>query len=296
MTGEAGDGARPRPRGQDPLEPAVRPLELCDLCEVARVDYAPGSDGVPPRADIQVPVPPFGDDSIGQGQKPGQKAVPGDIPLCRRRLRCTCHHYVDGRELEELSDRVVGEFCADARSHAGVLLVDALLELAGSCGLPRQACAGTSWARGDLAMAARAALSGRPELQLPADFACVLPAHRLAGLLASPEGHTVSRRPDGKACVSVAGIDAVPYSPALLGPHAAHRCQQLAACGADPQDPFPAFVVPRRESLGLAISDIFARKERHGGRLGFGGDYAVGAGVLRPEGIVEVLPAATPGA
>jgi len=297
MTGAAADGERPSSWGLDPLKPPARPLELFDLAETARVDHTQGSGHAPSRAHIQVPAPPFGDGRNGQGRRPGTDTVPGRIDLLRRRPACTCDHYAEGGELEGLAARVAGEFCADARSHVSGLLVDALFALvADPRAPPRRTCAGHAWGSGDLAMAAHAALSERPELQLPMDFACVLPTHRLANLLASPEGHTVARRPDGKACVNVAGLDIAAYSPDRLGQHAAHCCQQMAAFVADSQDPFPAFVVPKRWSLGLAISDIFAREERHGGRLGFGGDYVVGAGVLRPEGIVGVLPAASRGA
>lgn len=292
MVGAGGEHPDSWKRG--PLEPSVRPLELCDLCETARVDYAPGH--APTRARIQVPVPPFGEDRGGDAPRLGPDTVPGRIDILRRRLRCVCDHHADGREKKELASRITREFCADARLHAGSLLVEALFaQAASSHGLRRHACAGHMWGRGDIVVAAHGALSDRPELQLPADFACVLPSHSLANLLASPEGHSAKRRPDGKVCVNVAGMDIVPYSTGHLGSHAANRCQQLVAGGASQQDPFPAFVVPRRGSLGLAISDMTVRENWDGGRLAFDGSYLVGADVLRPEGIVEVLPAASRG-
>lgn len=297
MVGAGRGAGDPTARKPSLLEPAVRPLELCDLCEVAVVDYAPGSANVPFRAHIQVPVPPFGEDRSGNAPRLGPDTVPGRIDILRRRLRCVCNHHAEGREKEDLVARITGEFYADARLHASGLLVEALFALAARYrDLPRYACADAVWGRGDLATAAHAALSKRPELQFPLDFACVLPSHRLAGLLSSPEGHFVMRRPDGKACVNVAGLDIIPYGPGHLGPHAAHNCQQPAAAGTNPQDPFPAFVVPGRGSLGLAISDITVRENWDGGRLAFDGSYLVGADVLRPEGIVGVFPAASRGA
>lgn len=276
----------------DPLKPAALTLELCDLCEVARVDYAPGSGYAPHKASVQVPVPPFDEGQNGRERKLGLDTISGAISLSLRRLCCACRIPAGKQELDALTSRVHREFCADARFHAGGLLVDTLFELAASPrGLPRYACASHAWGTRDLVMAAHAALSKRPELRLLMDFACILPAHRLADLLASAMGHPVERRPDCKTCVSVAGLDIITYSPGLLGPHAAHRCEQLAASGASPQDPLPAFIVPRRGSLGLALSDITVEANWDDGRLVFGGDYLVGADVLRSTGIVEVLPA-----
>lgn len=287
-------GGNPDSWGLDPLEPAARPLELCDLCETAGVSHAPGSGQAPHKASVQVPVPPFDEGSNGRDRKLGLDAISRHIDLSRRRPHCACLPVAGGRELDALTGRVNRAFCADARSHASDLLVDTLFELAASSrGMLRHACASAVWSKGDIVMAARDALSERPELQFPLDFAYVLPAHRLAALLASSERHHVERRPDGKACVSVAGLDTIPYVPDRLGPHAVHHCQQLAKSGASPQDPLPAFVVPGRGSLGLAISDITVKAKLDDGRLVFGGDYLVGADVLRPEGIVEVLPTAT---
>jgi len=193
--------------------------------------------------------------------------------------------------------RVHREFCADARSHASGLLVEALFKLAMiPRGVSRHTCAGDVWGERDYITAAHGALSGRPGLQFTLDSVCVLPANRLADLLASPGGHTVERLPDGKARVNVAGMDIVPYDPGLLGPAAMRHCEQLVAGGARPQTAFPAFVVPRSGSMGLALSDIAVRADQQAGRPGFDGGYLVGAGVLRPEGIVEMLPAVHLGA
>lgn len=272
-------------RSLDPLEPPVRPLELCDLCETARVVYVPGSVQVPYRTTIQVPVPPFDGGRNGQDTKFGLDAVFCNVDLSLRKQYCACSAPAEDQEQDALADRVCGAFCADARRHANSLLVDALLRGAGNTRTSLHVpVAGDVWGAEAYVSCALGALYRNPGLQFPLDFVCVLPSSRLADLLVAPAAKSALSRPDGKTCVNVAGLDFVAYGPAITDPDTAQDRLQ------------PAFVMPRHGILGLAISDITVKAKLDSGRLNFDGRYLVGVDVLRPDGIVVMLPAASSGA
>lgn len=279
--GKKSTGVRPL----DPLEPPVRPLELCDLCETARVVYVPGSAQVPHSVTVHAPIPPFAVQDGRQARKFPLDAIPHDMRLSEHRLDCTCRLPTDKPEMDALASGVCGAFCADTRRHANSLLVDALLRGAGNTRTSLHVpVAGDVWGIDAYVSCTLEALYRNPGLQFPLDFVCVLPSSRLADLLVAPATKSALSRPDGKTCVNVAGLDFVAYGPAITDLDTA-------------QDrPQPAFVMPRHGILGLAISDITVKAKLDSGRLNFDGRYLVGVDVLRPDGIVVMLPAASSGA
>jgi len=284
VVGAGRQGAKPNTWTADPLEPAIRPLMLCDLCETFRVDYTPDADQVPHSVTAHVPIPPFRTDYARPAGGFYLDAATRPLRFAVRKLQCACRLPTDRQERDALAGRVCEAFCADARRDINDMLVNALM---GHARNPRTTFydhADGDVGGGTYLSGALAALCKSPGLQFPLDFVCVIPSSRLACLLPASAGQSVLCGPDGKTRVNVSGLDFVAYSPSLLDSDVSRHHYQ------------PAFVMPRRGSLGLALSDIAIRAEQVDGQLCFSGSYLVGNDILWPDGIVCARFAASNGA
>lgn len=274
MVGACREGEEPSTWTADPLEPAARPLMLCDLCETVRVDHAPDSDQVPHSVTVHVPIPPFNEELSRQASGLVPDMDPCLLRLSVRRLQCFCRPPTDRRDMDALAQSVCEAFCANARHDINDMLVSALLVQASNGRIPCFARRADQTVDGACLSGALTALCKSPHLQFPLDFVCALPSSRLACLLPASAGRLAICEPGGKTRINVSGLDFVSYDPSPRDSDASWHHHQ------------PAFVMPRRGSLGLALSDIAVRAEQDGSMLRFSGSYITGSEILRPGGIV----------
>lgn len=219
---------------EDPLKLRGRPAMPCDLCEVFRVGTG---EGHAREARMALFHPPFWTTYQGGGVT----SVPSMFAKKVEAKRFEFEFYVGPQESGDRSlvRQITRALCTEALHVANGLIVAELRNgahgSADKCGV-----------EGLFELASELCMS-YPYPQFPTDVALLLPPSRMACLLSSPDAHVTVWRGSGMQRAFVNGVEAISYEPEGAG--MAHT-----------------YIVPRRGSVGLAISKVAIHAPEEGER------------------------------
>lgn len=208
---------------EDPLRLKGRPTMPCDLCEV----FGVGTGGS--RAEISWMAlfhPPFEVQGGGVAEVPSMPTVKVEASRFEFEL------YVGAQENGDrgsLARQVSRALCTEALHVANGIVMG---KIRGCAQGPADRCGVDG-----LFSAASEACRSYPYPQFPTGVALLLPSSRMAALLSSPDIHVAVGGGPGMPRVSVNGVEAIAYEPEEAG-------QALT------------YIVPRRGSVGLAMSKV----------------------------------------
>jgi len=231
---------------EDPLKLKGRPSMPCDLGEVFRVGTGEGSTK---NARMALPHPPF--DTTYQGG--GVTSIPSIPTVKVEAKRFEFEFYVEPKESDGRRG-VVGQLsralCTEALHVANGLV---MAELQGRAHGSADKCG----ADGLFSIAAGLCAS-YPYPQFPTGVALLLPSSRMASLLSSPGTHVAVWGGSGMQRVFANGVEAIAYGPEGAG-------NALT------------YIVPRRGSVGLAMSKVAIHAPEEGGRRHVKAHFYAGA-------------------
>lgn len=220
----------------------------CDLCEVFGVD---AGDGPSRDAPVALFHPPLGTTYQGGGVT----SIPSTFITSVRAKRHEFEFYVgplEGTDRHSIVSQITRAVCTEALHVANSVIMGEMRgahdELAAKCGveglLRHASCLGQSY----------------PYPQFPLGVAFLLPAYRLAELLADPDARLAVKGGPFAQSMFVNGVEAIAYE--------------------DPQEGgarAPTYIMPRRGSLALAMSKVAIHAPEVGERRHVRAHFYVGA-------------------
>lgn len=229
----------------DPLKLEGRPSMPCDLCEVFRIG---AGEGRPKHASMARWSPPFGPVHRRDGNFDIRSMHMEKIAA--RKVEFEFHVGPPEGNDGSLAGQLSRALCIEALHVANGVIMDELHgcphSSADKCGVD------------ELCSIASELCTTYPYPQFPTGVALLLPSSRMASLLSSPGAHVAVGGFPGMPRVFVNGVEAIAYDPGGDGAPL-------------------TYILPRRGSVGLAISKVAIHAPGDGDRRHVTAHFYVGA-------------------